>query len=431
MGVSTSLEEPQKLEEGRRLCYVGITRARQQLVLTYANLDVLVRRVFCKYYDERRQKLMSEINTPRRRLLQLASASTLLGVGLAGCKGDSEADATAASVHAAKPRQWKMVTTWPKNFPGLGTGAEFLAEQVNAMSSGRIHVKVYGAGELVPAFEIFDAVANGSAQMGHGSAYYWKGKHPALQFFSTTPFGMTATEMNGWLYHGGGMELWKEAYDQFGLVPAASGNTGVQMAGWFNKKINSLKDLKGLKMRIPGLAGEVLKRAGGTPVNLPGGELFTSLQSGAIDATEWVGPYNDLAFGFHKIAKYYYYPGWHEPGTTLECFINRSTFEELPSDLQSIVINACRVANQDMLCEYMARNNDALETLVNEHKVEVRELPAEVINRLAELSKEVAVELADTGPMARKIFDSYRDFLEKSRAWSDISERAYLNLRVG
>ena len=324
-----------------------------------------------------------------------------------------------------------MVTTWPKNFPGLGTGAEFLAEQINVMSGGRIHVEVYGAGELVPAFEIFDAVAGGSAQMGHGSAYYWKGKYPALQFFSTTPFGMTAMEMNSWLYHGGGMQLWQKAYEQFGLVPAASGNTGVQMAGWFNKEVNSLEDLKGLKMRIPGLAGEVLKRAGGTPVNLPGGELFTSLQSGTIDATEWVGPYNDLAFGFHKIARYYYYPGWHEPGTTLECFINKAAFEELPEDLQSIVLNACRVANQDMLAEYIARNNDALETLVNEHNVKLRELPAEVIGTLGKLSEEVTVELASVDALAREIFDSYSNFFKKSRAWLNISERAYLNLRAG
>lgn len=367
----------------------------------------------------------------RRKFLQYAGISAALGSGLSSCNDDSESESTQSTPAATETWEWKMVTTWPKNFPGLGTSAEFLAELINIMSNGRIKVKVYGAGELVPAFEIFDAVVNGSAQMGHGSAYYWKGKYPALQFFSTTPFGMTAMEMNSWLYHGGGMELWQEAYGQFGLVPTAAGNTGVQMAGWFNKEINSLEDLKGLKMRIPGLAGEVLKRAGGTPVNLPGGELFTSLQSGAIDATEWVGPYNDLAFGFHKIAKYYYYPGWHEPGTTLECFINKSAFEELPIDLQSIVSNACRVANQDMLTEYIARNNDALDTLVNEHKVELRELPAEVIKKLAKLSEEVTAELGYADPLTRKIYDSYNNFYKKSRAWLDISERAYLNLRMG
>ena len=369
----------------------------------------------------------------RRKFLQYAGISAFTGAGLAACKDDEQGDASTqtAGTSTSQTWEWKMVTTWPKNFPGLGTGAEFLAQQINEMSNGRIEVTVYGAGELVPAFEIFDAVSNGSAQMGHGSAYYWKGKNPALQFFSTTPFGMTAMEMNAWLYHGGGMELWQEAYKQFDLVPAASGNTNVQMAGWFNKEINTLEDLKGLKMRIPGLGGEVLKRAGGTPVNLPGGELFTSLQSGAIDATEWVGPYNDLAFGFHKIAKYYYYPGWHEPGTTLECFINQDAFEELPTDLQAIVMNACRVANQDMLTEYIARNNDALETLVNEHNVELRELPNEVIAKLATLSKEVTAELGYTDPLARKIYDSYSNFFQKSRAWLDISERAYLNLRTG
>ena len=366
----------------------------------------------------------------RRKFLQYAGASAALGCGLTACETDTDTPVSPVAA-TTKTREWKMVTTWPKNFPGLGTGAEFLAEQINTMSNGRIHVKVYGAGELVPAFEIFDAVANGSAQMGHGSAYYWKGKYPALQFFSTTPFGMTAMEMNSWLYHGGGMQLWQEVYHEFGLEPAASGNTGVQMAGWFNKEINSLEDLKGLKMRIPGLAGEVLKRAGGTPVNLPGGELFTSLQSGAIDATEWVGPYNDLAFGFHKIAKYYYYPGWHEPGTTLECFINKSAFDELPADLQSIVRNACRVANQDMLAEYIARNNDALESLVHDHQVDLRELPEEVIKKLAGLSAEVTQELGHSDPQARKIYDSYSNFLKKSRAWLNISERAYLNLRIG
>ncbi len=365
----------------------------------------------------------------RRKFLQFAGVGA--ATGLVGCKTEPEAKTQQINSSPSKMWEWKMVTTWPKNFPGLGTGAEFLAKQINTMSNGRINVKVYGAGELVPAFEIFDAVSSGSAQMGHGSAYYWKGKYSALQFFSTTPFGMTAMEMNAWLYHGGGMELWQEAYKQFGLVPAAAGNTNVQMAGWFNKEINSIEDLKGLKMRIPGLGGEVLKRAGGTPVNLPGGELFTSLQSGTIDATEWVGPYNDLAFGFHKIAKYYYYPGWHEPGTTLECFINEKAFQELPEDLQEIVMTACRVANQDMSLEYIARNNDALETLVSEHNVELRELPADVINKLAILSKEVTAELGYTDPLARKIFDSYTEFFNKSRNWLDISERAYLNLRTG
>ncbi len=373
----------------------------------------------------------------RKFLTHLGAGSLALGGAMisTGCQpkpsDGNTATQQAPAVHtgSSKPVEWKMVTTWPKNFPGLGTGANFLAKTIEEMSGGRIKIKIYGAGELVPAFEIFDTVSNGIAEMGHGSAYYWKGKNAAFQFFSTVPFGLTADEMNAWLYHGGGMELWQEAYAPFGLIPTAAGNTGVQMAGWFNKEINSLDDLKGLKMRIPGLGGEVLKRVGGTPVNLPGGELFTAMQSGTLDATEWVNPYNDLAFGFHKVAKHYYYPGWHEPGTTLECFINQKAFEALPADLQSIVLNASRVANQDMLTEYIARNNDALDTLVNQHKVDVRKLPDDVISNLRDLSDKVVREVAADSEQSQKIFDSFSTFREKVVRWQEISEKAYLNAR--
>ena len=333
--------------------------------------------------------------------------------------------------NAAKAEfKWKMVTTWPKNFPGLGTGANYLARLIDEMSGGRIHVKVYGAKELVPPFEIFDAVSRGTAEMGHGAAYYWKGKSEAAQFFAAVPYGFTAQEMNGWLYHGGGMELWREVYEPFGLIPGAAGNTGVQMGGWFNKTINSVKDLKGLKMRIPGLGGEVLKRAGGTPVSLPGGEIFTSLQSGAIDATEWVGPYNDLAFGLYKAAKHYYYPGWHEPGTTLECFVNKKAYEALPKDLQSIVSNATRVANQDMLAEYTSRNNTALGVLVNKHKVDLRRFPDDVLKTLHQLSDDVVSEVAAKDKMSQKVFDSFTSFRDQVIAWHDVSEKAYLEARA-
>jgi len=336
----------------------------------------------------------------------------------------------APAVHANKTIKWKMVTTWPKNFPGLGTGANKLAKLITEMSGGRLKVKVYGAGELVPAFEVFDAVSRGTAQMGHGSAYYWKGKIEEAQFFSTVPFGLNGQEMTSWLHHGGGMELWKEVYEPFGVIPAAAGNTGVQMAGWFNKEINSLQDLKGLKMRIPGLGGEAFKRAGGTPVNLPGGELFTALKTGALDATEWVGPYNDLAFGFYKAAKYYYYPGWHEPGTTLEATINKQAFESLPKDLQSIVMNACSVVNQDMLLEYTARNNAALDTLLNKHKVDMRKLPDDVLNKLRALSEDVVLELASKDKRAKKIYNSYDKFRKQVVEWHKISEQAYYNVRT-
>ncbi len=346
--------------------------------------------------------------------------------GLAAAAGAAVATAPA---HAEKKIRWKMVTTWPKNFPGLGTGANHLAKLINEMSAGRIDVKVYGAKELVGALEIFDAVSQGTAEMGHGASYYWKGKSRAAQFFAAVPFGLTAQEMNGWLYHGGGMELWEETYAPFGLVPGAAGNTGVQMGGWFNKEINSVADLEGLKMRMPGLGGEVLKRAGGTPVLLPGGEIFPALQSGAIDATEWVGPYNDMAFGLHKAAKYYYYPGWHEPGTTLECFVNKAALEALPKDLQMIVRSAIKIANQDMLADFTAKNNKALEQLVTQHGVELRKFPDEVLQKLRLLSDAVVREEADKDPMTKKVYESFVQFRDQATKWHAVSEQAYLNGR--
>jgi len=361
-------------------------------------------------------------------MLKLGAGSLAAGGLLTGCGPQGE-QTQAKKQGFETEYHWKMVTTWPKDFPGLGTGANTLARVIGEMSGGRIEVKVYGAKELVPAFEVFDTVSNGTAELGHGASYYWKGKSEAAQFFSAVPYGLTADEMNGWLYHGGGLDLWAEVYAPFGLIPAAAGNTGVQMGGWFNKEINSLDDLKGLKMRIPGLGGEVLKRAGGTPVSLPGGEIFTSLQSGAIDATEWVGPYNDLAFGFYKAAKHYYYPGWHEPGTTLEAIINKKAYEGLPKDLQSIVTNACRIANQDMLAEYMARNNAALQTLVNEHHVDLRPFPDDVLKKLLQLSDQVVAEISEKDPLSRKVYESYINFRKQAIAWSNVSERPYLNAR--
>ncbi|MDE1465154.1 TRAP transporter substrate-binding protein [Spartinivicinus poritis] len=339
-------------------------------------------------------------------------------------QGTGEQTASKEVIH------WKMVTTWPKNFPGLGTAPERFAKNVAKMSNGRLQIKVHGAGELVPALEAFSAVSAGTAQIGHGAAYYWKGKEPAAQFFAAVPFGLNAQEMNSWIHYGGGQQLWDEAYEQFNLKPFAGGNTGVQMAGWFRKKINSLEDLKGLKMRIPGLGGEVLKKLGGVPVNIPGGELFTALQTGTIDATEWVGPYNDLAFGLYKAAKYYYYPGWHEPGTTLEVIVNKKALQELPEDLQAIVEQAIRASNQDMLDEYTARNNQALNTLVNEHKVELLKLPEDVLKQLHAVSNEVVQEVANTNEMTKKVYESFTKFAEQSRAYHMISEQAFYETRT-
>jgi TRAP-type mannitol/chloroaromatic compound transport system substrate-binding protein len=328
-----------------------------------------------------------------------------------------------------KHYQWKMVTTWPKNFPGLGMAAENFAKQVELMSDGRLKVHVYGAGELVPAMEVFDAVSQGVVDAGHGAAYYWKGKVPSAVFFTSMPFGLNAQEMNGWLHYGGGLELWQEAYAPYNLVPMAGGSTGVQMAGWFNREINSIDDLKGLKMRIPGLAGEVFAAAGGTAVTIPGGELYTSIQTGVIDALEWVGPYNDKAFGFQEVAKYYYYPGWHEPGSILEFVVNKQSLEALPPDLQAIVRTASRAANQDMLDEYTARNNAALQSLVEEDGVQLRRLPDDVLLALWRGTQVAMKNLVESDPMAAKVYESYRKFYKGVRNYHHISEQAYINAR--
>ncbi len=360
----------------------------------------------------------------RRELLTLAAGAA----GLAACQ---QKTAPSGGQAASEQRfEWRMVTTWPKNFPGLGTGANYLAEAITAASGGRLTVKVYGAGERVPALEVFDAVSRGAAEMGHGAAYYWKGKAAAAPFFTGVPFGLTAQEMNGWLYYGGGLELWRELYAPFQLVPFPAGNTGTQMGGWFRKEIRSLADLKGLKMRIPGLGGEVMARAGATTVNIPGGELFTALESGVIDATEWVGPYNDLAFGLYKAAKHYYYPGWHECGPTLEAIVHQKAWDALPEDLQAIVRIACEATNQRMLSEYAARNQAALETLVNEHGVKVHAFPDEILDALQRITHEVMQELANSDAMAGKVYASYSSYREKVIKASSIAEAAYLKTRV-
>jgi TRAP-type mannitol/chloroaromatic compound transport system substrate-binding protein len=354
----------------------------------------------------------------------------IMAMILASCSGEGGQDTPAAGPGAdTKVYRWTMITTWPKNLPGLGTAPENLAKKLRAMSNGRLDIKVYGAGELVGALEVFDAVSQGTSQMGHGAAYYWRGKIPAAAFFATVPFGMNAQEMNGWLHYGGGLELWRELYAPFNLVPFAAGNSGVQMAGWFNKEINSVDDLQGLKMRIPGLGGEVLARAGGTPVVLPGGEIFTALQTGVIDATEWVGPYNDLAFSLHTAAKYYYYPGWQEPGPTLEAMVNKEAWDSLPEDLQAMIEVATRAINDDMLSEFTARNNAALATLVEEHGVQLRRLPDDVLLKLKAISKEVVAEAGEENELAGRIHDSYTNFQSDVSKYHAISEQAYLNAR--
>lgn len=350
-------------------------------------------------------------------LLVLKTANTAKG-------GESFSDSPEQKIY-----HWKMVTTWPKNFPGLGLAPENFSRWVDEMSNGRLKIQVHGANEIVPALGVFDAVSSGSVQMGHGAAYYWKGKIPASQFMTAVPFGLNAQEMNGWLHYGGGLELWQKLYAKYNLVPFAGGSTGVQMAGWFKNEITSVADLQGLKMRIPGLAGEVFQRIGGVPVTLPGGDIFTAMQTGSIDATEWVGPYNDLTFGLHKVAKYYYYPGWHEPGAMLEFIMNKSAWDSLPADLQAIVTYAARAVNQDMLDEYTARNNAALKELENKHGVQLRRLPDDVLNALRTASDQVIREVIAADADAKEIYESFDAFRGDVVPYTRISEGAFLQTR--
>ncbi|MCB1855390.1 MAG: TRAP transporter substrate-binding protein DctP [Pseudomonadales bacterium] len=368
--------------------------------------------------------------TPLIILLLVAALVVVIGLWASGRAAEQSINTGVAGAGVGDEHfHWKMVTTWPKNLPGLGSAAENFARYMDEMSGGRLTVHVYGAGEIVPAFEVFDAVSQGVADAGHGAAYYWKGKIPSAVFFTTVPFGLNAQEINGWLHYGGGLELWREAYAPFNIIPFAGGNTGVQMAGWFNREINSTEDLQGLKMRIPGLAGDVFAEAGGTAVRIPGGELYTSLQTGVIDATEWVGPYNDLALGLYEVAEYYYYPGWHEPGAMLELIVNRDSFEALPPDLQAMVTVAARAANQDMLDEFTARNNAALQDLVNNHGVKLRRLPDDVLQALYRGSEKAMRQLIAEDPLAARVYDSYKRFYDGARAYHHISEQAYINAR--
>ncbi|MBD1388826.1 TRAP transporter substrate-binding protein DctP [Neiella sp. HB171785] len=361
--------------------------------------------------------------------MRIAIFAAVLSLLVTAC-GQEQATSTAGQ-HPQQTVKWKLVTSWPKNFPGLGTSPERFAEQVNAMSGGRLEIKVYGANQLVPAMQVFDSVSSGTVEMGHSGAYYWKGKAPAAQFFCAVPFGMTAQEMSSWLHYGGGMELWREVYAPFNLEPLAGGSTGVQMGGWFNTEINSVDDLKGLKMRLPGLGGEVLSRLGGVPVSLPGGEIFTSLQTGAIDATEWVGPYNDLAFGLHEAAKYYYYPGWHEPGSTMEFIVNKDAMAALPADLQAIVRTAAKAAAQEMIDEYTYRNIAALEQIQAMDGITIKRFPEPVLAALRQASEQLLAEQAAADPQVDKVYQSFKSFKQGVAKYHDLTERAYLNLRDG
>ncbi len=357
-----------------------------------------------------------------------AAGALATTAGLAACAQQKQEEAKGPAMQPKKTYEWKMVTTWPPNLPVLQTGAERFAKRVEEATGGQLKIQVFAGGELVPPLGVFDAVSDGTVECGSGASYYWAGKVPAAQWFAAVPFGFNPQGINAWFYSGGGLELWEEVYAPFNVIPRPQGNTGVQMGGWFRKEMNTIDDYKGLKMRIPGLGGKVISKAGGTVVLLPGGEIFTSLERGVIDATEWVGPMHDLRMGFYKAAKYYYYPGWHEPGTCLEVMFNKKAYESLPVELQQTIDAVAAETNMWSLSEFEAGNGAALQKLISEHDVNLVRFPEELLAELRALAKETLEEEADKDPMSRKVHEAFKKFKAQVGVWGSVSENAYYNV---
>jgi len=336
--------------------------------------------------------------------------------------------AAPAIVRAQTTFNWKMTSAYPPNSPfymaGPGSATD-LAQRIEAMSDGRLKIQVFGAGELIPALEGFDAVSAGVVEMNHANAYFWTGKSFAAQYFTAVPFGLNFQGMNGWLYEGGGMELYREVYDQFNLVPFPCGNTGVQMTGWFKRPVETVEDLNGLKMRIPGLAGRVYQALGVDVRLLPGGEIFPALERGVIDAAEFVGPYQDRRLGLHRAAKYYYTTGWHECATVSELVINKAAWNKLPKDLQAIVENACAACNVISEAWCQATNAEAMEDLIRNHGVIAQPLPDAIVKRLREVTNDILADAAAKDPMVRKVHESYMAHKAKYDSWAGYSEAVY------
>ncbi|SDR36687.1 TRAP transporter substrate-binding protein [Pseudovibrio sp. Tun.PSC04-5.I4] len=348
----------------------------------------------------------------RRQALSFAGGVAAGGVVLA---------APALAQEAAPTIEWRMVTSWPKNLPGPGMSAQRICDRINLMSNGRIRVRLHAAGELVPSFEVFDAVSSNTAQMGHSASMYWVGKMPGSAFFTTVPFGMLPHEHTAWIDQMGGQDLWDELYLPFGVKPFMGGNTGPTMAGWYRDPIETLDDLKGKKVRMSGLGGEVMRRLGVTPVNIPVAEIFTSLQTRVVDGVEFLGPWSDSALGFQKLVKNYYGPGFNKPNGTGEAIVNAVALAGLPVELQSVVEEACRVEADVALAEANAQNALALDVLQSEHNVTVREFPEEVLQTLKATSEEVLDVYTQKDKPARKIFESYREAQQALANWSSLS----------
>jgi TRAP-type mannitol/chloroaromatic compound transport system substrate-binding protein len=358
-------------------------------------------------------------DAPSRRSLLAGAALGGLGLTL-----------PMAPAIASERFRWRLVTSWPKGAPGPGTTADRLAAAITALSQGRLTVEVYGTGELVPAFEVFDAVAAGTAQMGHSASFFWSGKMAAAPFFTAVPFGLTPEAHNAWITYGGGQALWDELYDGFGIKPFLAGNSGFQMGGWYNREIDGLDDFKGLKIRMPGLGGEVVRRLGATPVSLPPGEIHGALRGGVIDAAEFLGPWSDSALGLNQAARFYYWPGFHEPNGSAECLVNREALETLPKDLRQLVNIVCAAENQRGLSEAEWFNALTLSKIEQDQSVALRRFPPEVLNAARETATEVLTEVAAKNDIAGRIYESYDAARTAAIGWGRVSRHALLEAQL-
>jgi TRAP-type mannitol/chloroaromatic compound transport system substrate-binding protein len=354
----------------------------------------------------------------RRNLLRGA------GVALAGA-------VAAPEVARAETRRWRMVTSWPKRLPGPGMSAERVAERISTLSGGRLQVTVHAAGELVPALEVLDAVGGTVAEMGHTAAFYWQGKQPAAAYYTTVPFGLTPMEHVAWVDAGGGQALWDELYAPFGVKPFMGGNTGVCMGGWFRSELKGLDDIKGLKIRSLGLGGEVYRRLGATPQTTPPGEILTSLQSGVLDAAEFVGPGTDIALGLYRVAPNYYGPGFNKPNGTGECIVNLKAWEALDGEMKAIVAHACAVEASFALSEMDRLNAEALAALTGRYNVKLQTFSGDIVAAARKQAADIMGELSARSDIARRIGESYAGFRSRTAAWSQVSLKAVLEARDG
>jgi TRAP-type mannitol/chloroaromatic compound transport system substrate-binding protein len=370
----------------------------------------------------------------------LATATTAsAALALAGCNENNRQaidyskhpkkseDVKRVNINKNKKTTIKLATSWPAHFPIMGTGVERFAQRVKDISGGSLEIKIYAKNVLVPALAVFDACSSGQIDAFHSGPYYWKGKNSAFSLFSGIPFGFTAEEVNSWMLYGGGLELWREQYAKYNLHPFLGGNTNIQMGGWFRKPINSLADMQGLKMRIPGLGGEVFAKMGVNPILLPAGEIYTSLERGVIDATEWVGPALDIKMGFYKVAPYYY-SGWHEPGSVLELTFNKHIWSKLAFEHQSMIEVAASELNANMATEFHAKNIQALQKLKS-FNVQLAQFPDDVTEAGKKGLKEVVSEFSAQNSDFAKVYASIDQYLKLSKEWSDVSLRYFLNIR--